>query len=124
MAGTFHFKGTQAVEQGATGIWEFVVYTGDTVTVGQELNLTGYLVRMQVRETPEDTDIIFQADSSGIGGIVIVAAAGKFTLTISATATAALVAGTYVYQIELVNGSGAVQRLLAGDFIVSAEVVR
>lgn len=124
MAGTFHFRGTQAIEQGATCSWQFDIYEGSEATPGEELDLTGYTIRIQARESAESEDVIFEADNDAIGGITLVAASGRFTLTISAEDSALLPAGQYIHQIELDNGSGDVQRLLAGEFVVTAEVVR
>jgi hypothetical protein len=49
--------------------------------------------------------------------------AGTVTLTATATQTAAIAAGEWVYDIELVNGA-TVTRLLQGCFAVDAEVTR
>jgi hypothetical protein len=49
---------------------------------------------------------------------------GQITLTIAANTTAALVPGQYVYDLELVSSTGIVDRILEGNFKVSAEVTR
>jgi hypothetical protein len=46
------------------------------------------------------------------------------TLSLTAAVTAAIVAGVYVYDLELVSSGGIVTRLLQGTFTVSAEVTR
>lgn len=86
------------------------------------VNLTGYTARMQVRATKESpTTIVSLTSSSGIslGGVN-----GTIAVNMIPTATAALAAGVYVYDLELVSGTGAVTRLLEGKFQVSAEVTR
>lgn len=123
MSNTFNFIGDQRVFQGATGIWRFTVYSGIVIDPVFLVNLTGYTVRMQVRASVESTDIIFEASTTD-GRIVLTGASGYYTLTITAAQSAAIAAGEYVHQIELVNGSGAVERHLQGSFIVDAEVVR
>jgi heme/copper-type cytochrome/quinol oxidase subunit 3 len=54
-----------------------------------------------------------------------VSVAGQ-TITFSMTAahSAALPAGTYVYDAEVVDSTGATHRILSGNLIVSAEVTR
>lgn len=123
MAGTFNFVGDQAVEQGATGIWSFTVYEGEVVDPDDLLDLSGYIVRMMVRKTASSATVIFQASTLD-GRIVLDGPNGKYTLTITAALSATLPAGSYIHQIELDNGAGAVQRLLQGTFVVDAEVVR
>lgn len=123
MAGTFNFVGDQAVEQGATCIWTFNIYSGEVLDPAFLVNLSGYIVRMMVRKTATSSTVIFEASTLD-GKIVLDGINGKYTLTITATQSAALAAGSYIHQIELDNGSGAVQRLLQGTFVVDAEVVR
>jgi hypothetical protein len=50
--------------------------------------------------------------------------AGVITLALTATETAALAAGRYVYDLELVSSGGQVTRLLEGVVTVSPEVTR
>ena len=42
----------------------------------------------------------------------------------AASALASIPAGSYVYDVELVSGSGAVVKPIVGSFSVSAEVTR
>lgn len=89
-------------------------------------NLTGYTARMQVRaNTTSNTVITSLSTSAGYDGtITLGGTAGTVDLLISATNTAALTAGQYVYDLELVSGGGVVTRLLEGNFKVTAEVTR
>jgi hypothetical protein len=50
--------------------------------------------------------------------------AGVITLSLTATETAALAAGRYVYDLEMVSSGGLVTRLLEGVATVSPEVTR
>jgi hypothetical protein len=50
--------------------------------------------------------------------------AGVITLSLTATETAALAAGRYVYDLEMVSSGGQVTRLLEGVVTVSPEVTR
>lgn len=89
-------------------------------------NLTGYTARMQVRSDVTSNTIIATLSTSAgnTGTITLGGTAGTVDLLISATNTAALTAGQYVYDLELVSGGGVVTRLLEGNFKVSAEVTR
>jgi hypothetical protein len=78
---------------------------------------------MHVRTTAAATTTLVELTTTNsriaLGGI-----AGTVTLTISATDTAALTPGKYVYDLELVSGGGIVSRIIEGNFIVKAEVTR
>jgi hypothetical protein len=50
--------------------------------------------------------------------------AGVITVSLTATETAALAAGRYVYDLEMVSSGGLVTRLLEGVVTVSPEVTR
>lgn len=86
------------------------------------INLTGYTARMQVRNdyASPATVLALTTENSRItlGGV-----AGTITLSVLASDMAAISAGSYVYDLELVNGS-AVTRLVQGTFAVNAEVTR
>lgn len=89
---------------------------------GAAVNLTGYTSRMQVRKVaPSPYAYLSLTSSSGItlGGV-----AGTVTINISAAALASIPAGSYVYDVELVSGSGAVVKPIAGSFSLTAEVTR
>ena len=89
-------------------------------------NLTGYAARMQVRANVTSNTVIatLSTTAGSEGTITLGGTAGTVDLLISATNTAALTAGQYVYDLELVSGGGVVTRLLEGNFKVSAEVTR
>ena len=87
------------------------------------VNLTGYTARMQVRETVESSSTLLSLTTEN-SRIALGGTAGTITLTVTAADTAAVVAGHYVYDLELVSGSGTVYRLVQGCFTVDAEVTR
>ena len=89
---------------------------------GTAVNLTGYTARLQARVDVEDTETVLSLTSGA--GITLGGAAGTITLNQTATQTALLPAGTYIYDLELVSGGGVVTRLVQGELIVSAEVTR
>ena len=106
-----------AVEQGTT-FSQTLTWKID----GTAVNLTGYTARMQARDDVTSTTTILsltQAAGLTLGGV-----AGTIVIALTATTTAALVAGNYVYDLELVSSGGVVTRLVQGTLAVSAEVTR
>ncbi len=91
-------------------------------STGLPVNLTGYTARMQVRATIDSASTLLSLTTEN-GGISLGGTAGTVTITASATQTAAVAAGCYVYDIELVIGSTVV-RLVQGQFTVDGEVTR
>lgn len=113
----------------APGIWDVTCYQGAnfdyqlTFAVnGSAVNITGYSARMQVREYAESTAVALSLVNGA--GITLGGTAGTIALSAVATATSAIPAGVYVYDLELVSGAGYVTRLVQGTFTVSAEVTR
>jgi len=86
------------------------------------INLTGYSARMQVRKTIGSTTPYLSLTQAS--GITLGGAAGTVAIAISAATLAAVPAGNYVYDLELISGAGAVIRLISGDFVVTGEVTR
>jgi hypothetical protein len=106
------------IEQGATYVREF-----RWLTDGVPVNLTGYTAKMQVRETAASADVLLEASTAN-GKIAIAADAGRVTITLSATETAALEWRSGKYDLELTSPSGTVYRLLKGYVEVSQEVTK
>lgn len=90
---------------------------------GANVNLTGYTARMQIRPTAASATTTLSLTTENTR-IALGGAAGTITLTISATDTASIAAGRYVYDLELVSAGGIVTRLLQGVVTVSANVTR
>ena len=86
------------------------------------INLTGYTARMQVRTDyfAATAALTLTTENSKI---VLGGALGTITLSVTATDMAALSEGSYVYDLEMINGS-TVTRLVQGTFAVNAEVTR
>lgn len=104
--------------QGSTFSQE-LTYSINSVVV----DLAGYTARMQVRDshTSDTTRLDLTTENSGI---VLGGSAGTITISITASATAALTPREYVYDLELISGSGIVTRIIEGKFIVTPEVTR
>ncbi len=106
-------------DQGAT-FTRTITWLGAT---GSPVDNTGYTARMQVRSKyTSDTAVL--SLSSPASGITLGGANGKVIITSSATVMAAVVAGEYRYDLEMVSSSGVVTRLLMGTFTVRPEVTR
>jgi hypothetical protein len=113
MAGSYNFT----IEQGAT-FNLLMTWRIDNVPV----NLTGYTARLQARIDVDETDTILSLTTGA--GITLGGAAGTITLDQTATQTAVLPKGEYVYDLELQSSGGVVTRLLQGELNISAEVTR
>lgn len=102
--------------QGATWDKTFTVNVGGTA-----LDLTGYTAAMQVRESVGATATLVSLTNGS--GITLGGTAGTIGVTISSTASAAISAGSYSYDLELNSGS-TITRLLEGAFNVTGNVTR
>ena len=90
---------------------------------GQEIQLTGYVARMQVRPSAESETILVELTTEN-NRIFIDEANGIVTLFISAADTEDLTPGGYKYDLELVSAGGRVYCPIYGSFKVKAEVTR
>jgi len=103
------------LEQGATFDRQITVQENN-----QALNLTGYSVRMQMRSTHDSSTIALTFTTT----VASPATEGKINLIATATDTAAIEEGIYVYDLEIESSGGNVTRLLEGQVTVSPEVTR
>jgi hypothetical protein len=101
--------------QGATFSRRFTYSIGGTA-----VNLGGYTAALQVREQYDTTPVLSLTSGSGItlGGT-----AGTIDVVVASTASAAITAGQYLYDLELTT-SGTVTRLLQGVWVHTPEVTR
>lgn len=105
------------IEQGAT-FNLLMTWKIDNVAV----NLTGYTARLQARVDVEDTETVLSLTTGS--GITLGGALGTISLDRTATETAVLPTGEFVYDLELQSGGGVVTRLVQGQLTISAEVTR
>lgn len=92
---------------------------------GALVNLTGYAARMMVKRTVTSSAIISISNVSNSQGVITLGgAAGTIDITVNAAHTTTLTAGKYLWAIELESGGGEVTRLLDGEAVVTAEVVK
>jgi tRNA threonylcarbamoyladenosine modification (KEOPS) complex Pcc1 subunit len=90
----------------------------DSSNVG--VDMTGWTGRMHLRRAASDASALYELTTSN--SRITLGSAGEITLAISATDTASL-SGSYVYDLELVNGSTVI-RLIQGTITINAEVTK
>ena len=110
-AGTYNFT----LEQGSTFSRQITVQENSSA-----LNLTGYTARMQMRSTHDSSSIALTFTTT----IANPATQGKVNLIATATQTAAVEEGIYVYDLEFESSAGNVTRILEGQVTVTPEVTR
>ena len=102
------------VDQGST----FSASVDITDTEDNILVLTGYTVAGQLRKTYDSsTAVSFAASVSN-------ATTGEVTISLTATQTNALIAGRYVYDVEITSAGGTVTRVIEGQLEVTPGVTQ
>lgn len=81
----------------------------------EALDITAYTARGQIRKHYSSSNAVNFTTALSNGSLVI---------SLTATQTANIVAGRYVYDLELVNSSNVVTRILEGIVTVTPEVTR
>jgi hypothetical protein len=76
---------------------------------------------MQVREAYDATTPVLSLTNGS--GITLGGTAGTIDISVSANTMGSIVAGQYLYDLELNSGS-AITRLVQGNFTVEAQVTR
>jgi hypothetical protein len=105
---------------------DLIITRGDTETVvvtmvddvGAAIDITGRTYTSQMRTTPDISAISI----TGVGAVTD-GAAGKLTVTFSATGTAALDPGFLYWDLQE-NASGVISTILSGTVTVLADVTR
>jgi hypothetical protein len=107
-------KANIVIDQGST----FSVTFDLTDENGDPLNLVGYTANAQLRKHYSSTNsVVFTCTSSGANGNV--------TLSLTANQTNTIIAGRYVYDVELTeNVSNNVSRIVEGIVTVTPQVTR
>lgn len=115
------------------GIYDLIIEQGArlyrvlTVTDsgGSPRNLTGYTARAQVREEFTSSSAELEMTTEDPFYITLGGAAGTVTIDVPDTVTDDLTAPfTGVWDLELVDGSGNVERLVQGAVSIRPEVTR
>lgn len=113
-AGIYNFT----LDQGATWNLEVIYKNANNAVI----NLTNYTAALQIRKAYDASVVALDLTTTN-GGITITGAQGKIDITATATQTAAIVSGDYVFDLEIASG-GVVSRILQGTVCVSPEVTR
>lgn len=117
------------LEQGAT----FDLPLRYVDSAGGGVDLSSYSARMQVREAPQSALLVeFNSDLTANGAILMSGAAedredganGNLRIFMSAANAAALPRFVGRYDLELVDSTGYVIRLLEGQFRIEPEITR
>ena len=105
----------QIVDQGSTWSKQITVYETDGTTIQ---NLTGYTVASQLRKNYTSTayTTINATNNSPTSGIII--------MSLTATQTAALKSGRYVYDLQITAADGTVTRVIEGVITLRPEVTK
>ena len=106
-------KANLFVDQGATFATKLVLNDADGVPV----DLTGYTASGQIRKH-------YTSSNATSFTVSLTASTGSVVLSLSANATANLISGRYVYDVEMVDTSGNVSRIIEGIVTVSPNVTR
>jgi hypothetical protein len=106
-------------EQGSTFVKTLTITNNATPAVARDLST--YSGRMQLRPDIESTTKLLDL-TSGAGDITL-NSSGVIVVTVSATNTAALSQGG-VYDLEIEDASGVVERVIEGTFTLNKEVTR
>ena len=107
-----------STEQGSS-LSRVVTYSDEN---SSPINLTGYTARMQVRPRAS-SGYTYLTLTSPSGGLTLGGTTGTITILVDGSVTSAIPAGNYVYDLEVVNGAY-VDKVMGGDFTLSAEVTR
>lgn len=93
-----------------------------TITVSDEdgnvIALTDYTGRGQMRKSP------FTSTYHAFTVSVSDPAAGEVTLSMNSTTTAAITAGRYLYDVEVISSGGTVTRIVEGIATVTPEITK
>ena len=92
---------------------------------GSPVDLTGYTARMHIRgKIKDELPVVVLTTTNGGISIMITESQTVLSLFISAEVTAALTISKGVYDLEIVDTSGEVYRLVQGQVTISKEVTR
>ena len=115
-----------------TNVYDIIVDQGATLlrSIGLKssakkvVTLVGYTGRMTIREKTDSSSVILLLTTEN-SGIEINATAGTVLIIASPSQTAAIPAGKYVHDLELIEtATGIVTKIIQGNVIVRAEVTK
>ncbi len=103
------------IDQGSTFSKQITVYQTDGITVQ---NLTGYTVASQVRKNYTSTNFVTinATNNDPTNGVIV--------MSLTATQTAGMKAGRYVYDLQITAADGTVSRTIEGIITIKPEVTK
>jgi hypothetical protein len=102
---------------------QYTTYTsGGVVEYGEPVDLADYSARMQIRETVDSPEVIYEATSAS-SQILLNNTSKTITLTLLGNVTSEFNFTTAVYSIELYNGNNVIPFLI-GNLTLVPEVTR
>ena len=121
LAGTYNIT----CEQGSTFSRIIMVEYPDPDDASAMLpfDFTGYTGRMQIRRTIESSTFMIELTTANGGVAYTDASNGELTITMTAEQTAGLTSSG-VYDLEIINSTGEVSKLIKGAFTLLLEVTR
>jgi hypothetical protein len=106
-------KANIVIDQGSS----FSTSINITDTSDQSIDLTGYVGAAQMRKH-------YTSSNSTPFTVTVVPSDGVVRLALTANTTTNLVAGRYVYDVELTDGNGTISRIVEGIVTVTPNVTR
>ena len=105
----------QIIDQGSTFSKQITVYQTDGTTIQ---NLTGYTVASQVRKNYTSTNFVTinATNNDPTNGVIV--------MSLTATDTAGMKAGRYVYDLQITAADGTVSRTIEGIITIKPEVTK
>lgn len=107
------------IYQGSTWSRQMTYKDGD----GNVINLSGYAVRLKIRQTWGGT-VLLSLSTGAEGGITVAATSPNISVTITPTQTDALTFGKAVYDMEIESPAGVVDRLIEGVVTLKKAVTK
>lgn len=112
------------------GKHNFILYQGTTLRKvftwtadSAPVDLTGFTGRAQLRLTAGNPNIALDLSSDN-GGIIVDGVNGKITMYATNDQTETLTADKYLYDLEITDTQGDVQRLVEGVITISKGITR
>lgn len=111
------------IEQGATFTFGFQWVRETSENVYDPVNITGYKIRMQIREK-HGSPVLISATTENNFFVIVTPTEGRVRLTLPAVETDKLTKTPLKYDIEMVSPAGDVFRVLQGNVKVSPNITQ
>ena len=102
--------------------WEITLTWYTSTAKSATVDLTNYTARLDIRRKVSDSPAVATLTNSS--GITLGGAAGTIVIALTDTQTAAITPGPAVYDLEMIDGSGKIRRLIEGSLTFTPSVTR